>query len=237
MLENIDTGEQSSSMTDAGSGSSVISDYHIYDSSNKDVTLFFTNITTSENEWLIEPAPLTITTGSASKDYDGTALTNSKASIDGLVGGDEGKVTVTATGTITYVGSTPNTYTIDWGGAKSGNYTITEEKLGTLEISLPTEESIEELEDDATWGMRIYKTVTSTPANGTGYTLGETITYDITAENVGNVSDRFTVTDELTGNEWTTEILAPGKSQTFHCSYVVTEADISAGNVMGLRTM
>lgn len=88
--------------------------------------------------WLeITPAEATITTGSDSKEYDGSALTNAEASISGLKGDDEGKVTVTATGTITDPGSTSNTYDIDWGDVKETNYKVTE-NLGTLTITEPT---------------------------------------------------------------------------------------------------
>ena len=80
----------------------------------------------------VTPASATITTGSASKTYDGTPLTNSEASISGLVAGET--ATVTATGTITEVGTTVNTYTIDWGTADSGNYTVSED-LGTLQVT------------------------------------------------------------------------------------------------------
>ena len=80
----------------------------------------------------VTPASATITTGSASKAYDGTPLTNSEASISGLVAGET--ATVTATGTITEVGSTVNTYTIDWGTASPSNYTVSED-LGTLQVT------------------------------------------------------------------------------------------------------
>ena len=62
----------------------------------------------------ILPVGLTVTTGSGEKAYDGTALTNSEASLSGLVAADAEKVSVTATGTITEPGSDDNTYTITW---------------------------------------------------------------------------------------------------------------------------
>ncbi|MBQ9049159.1 MAG: FecR domain-containing protein [Lachnospiraceae bacterium] len=80
----------------------------------------------------VTPASATITTGSAEKAYDGTPLTNSEASISGLVAGET--ATITATGTITEVGSTVNTYTIDWGTASPSNYTVSED-LGTLQVT------------------------------------------------------------------------------------------------------
>ncbi len=89
--------------------------------------------------------------------------------------------------------------------------------------------------------LTVTKTTTSTPANGTAYALGETITYEITATNDGNLTlTGITVTDELTGNTgenaWTIESLAPGESETFEASYVVTEADILAGSVLNVAT-
>lgn len=80
----------------------------------------------------VTPASTTITTGSAEKAYDGTPLTNSEASISGLVNGES--ATVTATGSITEVGSTENSYSISWDSADSGNYTVSE-SLGTLRVT------------------------------------------------------------------------------------------------------
>ena len=89
----------------------------------------------------VEPKPVTVTTGSASKSYDGTALTcaNPAPTISGLISGEG--ATVTATGTITDAGTANNTYSIEWNaGTKAGNYTITE-NLGTLTVS-PAQVSI-----------------------------------------------------------------------------------------------
>lgn len=81
---------------------------------------------------LITPAPVTVTSGSATKVYDGTPLTNTKdTTITGLVNGE--KVTLTTIGTITNVGSVSNTVTVDWGNVKATNYTVTY-KLGTLTV-------------------------------------------------------------------------------------------------------
>ncbi|MBQ3460975.1 MAG: InlB B-repeat-containing protein, partial [Solobacterium sp.] len=83
----------------------------------------------------ILPKEVVITTGSAEKTYDGTPLTNDEASITGLVIADEGKVTVTATGSQTDVGEGTNTYEITWGDdVKPDNYKIKEE-LGLLTVN------------------------------------------------------------------------------------------------------
>ena len=90
------------------------------------------DITYTNNTMIITPAPLTITTGSAEKVYDGEALTNSEATIDGLADGET--ITVTPTGSITDQGEAENTYTIGWGSTKKSNYDITEE-LGSLKVT------------------------------------------------------------------------------------------------------
>jgi len=88
-------------------------------------------ITYVNGKLAIEPAPLTVATGSASKVYDGTPLTKAEASIEGLVDGET--ATVEATGSRTEVGSSANTCSIKWGTAKAGNYAVTE-RLGTLTV-------------------------------------------------------------------------------------------------------
>ena len=80
------------------------------------------------------PATLTITTDSASKTYDGSDLTAKGYSIDGLVNGE--KVNFSLTGRQKEVGSSDNTYKIDWSQstAKQSNYTIVN-KLGKLTVT------------------------------------------------------------------------------------------------------
>ena len=80
----------------------------------------------------VDKVTVTITTGSDSKAYDGTALTNSEAGITGLVNGET--ATVTATGSQIEVGSSNNNYSIDWGTTNKDNYTISE-SLGTLTVT------------------------------------------------------------------------------------------------------
>ncbi|MCF0109165.1 MAG: MBG-2 domain-containing protein, partial [Erysipelotrichaceae bacterium] len=77
---------------------------------------------------------LQITTPSASKVYDGTPLKATTSTVSGLVNGET--VTVSVTGSQTAVGSSQNTYTINWGTAKAFNYVI-DDKLGTLTVTAP----------------------------------------------------------------------------------------------------
>ncbi len=127
------TATASGSQTDAGEGANIVASYAILDAEEADVTAYFTGITTAAGKLTVTPAPLTVTTGSASKVFDGTALT-APATVSGLVSADEGKVTVTATGAQTAVGSASNAYTIDWGTAKAGNYVLSE-TIGTLTVT------------------------------------------------------------------------------------------------------
>ncbi len=80
----------------------------------------------------VTPESVTVSTGTASRAYNGTALTESTAAISGLVTGES--VTLTATGSQTEVGSSSNSYSIIWSGADAGNYTVTE-NLGTLTVT------------------------------------------------------------------------------------------------------
>ena len=81
---------------------------------------------------------ITVSTGSASKDYDGNPLTSNVASIDGIVNGETYKIT--ATGSRTEVGTSKNTYKIDWAAkdndytAEETNYKIVGENLGDLRV-------------------------------------------------------------------------------------------------------
>ena len=88
---------------------------------------------TVERTYQIIPAPLTITTGSASKTYDGKALTNAEAHYEGLMTVRD-SIIVTANGTQTAVGSSANGYAIDWGNTLKENYKVTE-ALGTLTVT------------------------------------------------------------------------------------------------------
>ncbi len=111
----------------------------------------------------ITPASLSITTNSASKTYDGKPLTAS-GSIKGIVNNE--KITLTLTGSQTEVGSSKNTYTLEYkDGAKESNYTVKEEKIGTLTVASAKKD------DD---GGSSSKVVTCEEANGKGWTWSET---------------------------------------------------------------
>ncbi|WP_418272442.1 InlB B-repeat-containing protein [Holdemanella porci] len=87
---------------------------------------------TFDRTYEITPATLTVTTPSANKVYDGTPLT-AEGTISGFV--NKETATFTTTGSQTEVGSSSNTYSIEWNRtAKSSNYKISE-TVGTLTVT------------------------------------------------------------------------------------------------------
>ena len=81
----------------------------------------------------ITPREYTVTTDSAEKPYDGTALT-SGGRVNNLVDGET--VTLKMTGSQTKVGSSNNTYSLTWdGSAKEKNYTHGTDSIGTLTVN------------------------------------------------------------------------------------------------------
>ena len=84
---------------------------------------------------VIDPATLTVTTPSASRVYNGQPLT-AEGNITGFVNGETAGFKTT--GAQTAVGTSDNTYAIDWAAAgataKQSNYTIAE-NVGTLTVT------------------------------------------------------------------------------------------------------
>ena len=83
----------------------------------------------------ITPKTYTVTTDSAKKVYDGTALT-AGGKIEGIVDGEV--VVVHTTGSQTDVGNSPNTYKLEWKKASSKNYKLKEDSIGTLTVTEQT---------------------------------------------------------------------------------------------------
>ena len=154
---------------------------HIY-SNGVDVTETLTdNITYVNGSISITPATLTVTTGSASKVYDGTALM-AGGTVTGYIG--EETATFTVTGSQTAVGSSENNYTLTFDKtATESDYTMSA-TLGKLTVT----EYAEEITVTTTGGTFTYDgkahgaavTVSTLP---TGYTV-ETATSDDTATHV-----------------------------------------------------
>ncbi|MDD6311789.1 MAG: InlB B-repeat-containing protein [Firmicutes bacterium] len=101
-------------------------------SDGKDVTKAFKNITKNTGSITITPVELTVTTQSASKTYDGEALT-AEGSIEGFVNNET--ATFAVTGSQTAVGSSSNTYTLKFDKtAEATDYTVNP-TVGTLTVT------------------------------------------------------------------------------------------------------
>lgn len=119
--------------TDAGTHEgSVEGTAVVTDPEGNDVTAQF-GVTAHGGELVITPAPYSVTTESATKVYDGTALT-AGGKIEGLLEGETANLKVT--GSQTKVGASENAYTIEWTGtAKESNYKLESESIGTLRVA------------------------------------------------------------------------------------------------------
>lgn len=167
-------------------------------------------ITLANGTLTVTPAPLTIKTGSATKVWDGTALTNPEIHVTGLV---DGEATCRATGSRTEVGNSKNTYEITWSeNAKPSNYTITE-KLGTLTVT------------------ETGTVVTKTHDQGS-YKAGDTVSFTITVRNPYETAQDVAVTEQE--NVTITAITVNGESYSFTQSgtQVVVEGVPSKGVVV-----
>ncbi len=100
-------------------------------------------------------------------------------------------------------------------------------------------------------GLSITKEAVSNPALSEGYALNETVKYQITVQNTGNVTlTNVTVTDtKLKKQTWTvgtydeeleTYTFAPGATYTLpemDTTYIVAEADVTAGEIVNVATV
>lgn len=86
----------------------------------------------------ITPRNATIETGSSRRTYNGSPLTNASYTPKGFLDFDLEEMTIRTTGSRTEVGSSSNTYEIEWGPVDKEDYKITD-VLGTLTVdSVPT---------------------------------------------------------------------------------------------------
>ena len=184
------------SRTDAGSSANTISSYKILNADGEDVTDCFTKIKTEAGNLTVNIAALTITTKSLSKEYDGAPL-NGTVSITGLAEADKKKITVT-TASITDVGTTDSTYTIDWGTAKSSNYVISE-NIGTLEVT----KNNKEITFTSASAEKVYDGTPLTATTVTVEGLPEGLTYTASAGHTHTAADAGTYPNYFNDMEYT----------------------------------
>ncbi|MCA1800587.1 MAG: DUF11 domain-containing protein [Actinobacteria bacterium] len=125
-------------------------------------------------------------------------------------------------------------YTITQGDLDNGSVTNTASAAGEDTNGDPVSDN-----DSATVNaaQTPQLTVTKTANPATYNAVGDVIDYTIVVENTGNVTlSNINVTDPLTGLTTTIASMAPGASQTFNESYVITQADLDAGSVTNTAT-
>ena len=175
----------------------------------------YTGYATATETISVSKREITVTSGSASKVYDGTALEEHTASVTsetGLVGSES--LAYTYTGSQTEAGSSKNAFAVDWSNstAKSGNYKVsfvTGDLTVTAQSINPKKDDGEPNPDysgatvnepsDVTYDGQEHKWVPEVK-NAKGETLTEGNDYDVTyTDKDGNeVTDFTNVTGEIT---------------------------------------
>ena len=79
------------SITDAGKAENKIKEFIIYNKTGEDVTSHFKDIEEVSGSLVVDPAPLTVWTGSASRVYDGTPLTDPDTALRFYPGYEKGQ--------------------------------------------------------------------------------------------------------------------------------------------------
>ncbi|MGM9619258.1 MAG: S-layer homology domain-containing protein [Oscillospiraceae bacterium] len=187
----------SASGTDAGTYTVAITGNAVVkDSDSIDVTSQFI-VTTANGTLTINKRSVTLTSETASKEYDGTALTRPDVTVggDGFVAGEVSNIR--ATGTVTYANDVvQNSIAYDTGASfKAGNYTITEQ-VGQLSITNRTAKYQVEVKansgtftyDGAVKTVTGFETLEVTAGNGLTYTVS-----GLTASASGTDANTYTV--------------------------------------------
>ncbi|MBQ2003649.1 MAG: InlB B-repeat-containing protein, partial [Peptococcaceae bacterium] len=183
------------SQTVAGSSDNVPSAAKIVDDTGKDVTGEY-KITYAKGTLEVTPKNVTITAGSDTKMYDGTPLTNSEYSYDGLVSGHV--ISVTVEGEQTIVGKHSNrvhsaVIKNNNGDVVTKNYNITYVP-GTLEVTKRIV-TLTSATDTKVYDGKALTNATVT-VGGYGFAEGEGATYAVTGTQtlVGSSANTFSYT-------------------------------------------
>lgn len=198
------TGKDVNTYTSEVTGTAVVKDKE-----GNDITAF-TTVIREGGTLKINPKSVTVKSGSASKQYDGTPLTKNEVIAEGFADG-EGLASYNATGTITNVGSVENTFVYALkDNTKASNYTIKEEK-GTLTVTNRPDTAKYEITVKANGGDFTYDGDAHTVGGYTDtYTSPEGVTYTITGytatrteKDSGNYDVVITGTPKITAPDGT----------------------------------
>ena len=170
-------------------------------------------------KYQITPREYTVTTDSAEKPYDGTALT-AGGRVNNLVDGET--VTLKITGSQTEVGSSNNTYSLTWdGSAKEKNYTHGTDSIGLLTVTpksiIPSDTNgiVVTKPADSKYDGKVHENKPTVRDNKTDKTLVEgtdyTLAYKGDTTNVGTVTVTITGIGNYTGSHDVTYQITPRK--------------------------
>lgn len=222
-------------------GNNPVTSYKILDKEKKDVTDWFTNVTKKTGTLTITAREITLTSADATKPYDGSPLVKEEVTVGGTVGlADTHTIEYTFTGSQTYVGSSPNTFT----------YTIKDKEGNVIPVS-ETKASPESLvrrsSQDGQKGnyhiQVVYGTLTVTDDVDSkkvvtktheekAYQLGEQIVFEIRVTNIYDTVQTITLTEQdgvvFTGPYTFTDV-EPGQTVATSAFHVVNEDDLKKG--------
>ena len=83
-------------------------------------------------------------------------------------------------------------------------------------------------------GLTVTKKVTSTPANGSYYVPGETVTYEVCVKNNGEPLNMLCVSDWMRDGTFKYGTIETGEDVTYPISYTVIELDAISGSVSNI---
>ena len=195
----------------------------VTDGDGNDVTAQFA-VTVNPGTLRITPRSVQLTSGSDTKKYDKSPLTNNSVTVtSGSFANGDG-FTANVTGTQTRIGSSDNEFTYQLtGGADPQDYSI-EYVYGTLTVTPPDDyEIVEKTHTEAKYG------------------LGDEITFTITVENIFDTDATVTITEQegvefldasgnKIGNSYPETTLAAGAKLTVEAVYTVQEKDLLNGS-------
>ena len=190
----------------------------------------------------IKPRTVTLTSGSANKEYDGLPLTNSTVTVGGNGWVDGEGATYNVTGTRTLVGSAANTFTYTLNdNTNPSNYNI-QQVEGTLTVT--NRSAKYQIEVEANSGSFLYdgtektvegfKTLNFTMENGATFTVSG-LTATATGKDAGpysvNVTGTARVCDE-DGNDVTDQFAVTTKAGTLD----ITKRNVTLTSASGSKT-
>ena len=131
-VETASSNATATDVTDEAGVTANVDNLVIVNAQGEDVTGKL-KVTKNTGAITITPAALTVTTPNATRVYNGQPLT-AAGTIEGFVNNETAGFTTT--GSQTAVGTSENTYAIEWTGtAKESNYKLENESIGTLTVT------------------------------------------------------------------------------------------------------